>query len=207
MKFITEMELKIQYRKAPFSSYLLPSQVRLTPEARQFLVDRKIEINQMESGDKKQGISQNQEDFSDVKVSAAFQKTLAFFLLSFSLLLEKDVLLAEAVLRWHSHLEEVKKAWQQGQKIPTFQEDSACLEDNIVLQEISAFHIQLSYGRELAILNCLNASLVEISVFLNKKDSNLNERDLSLKQVKAEVEQVRSALLKGMTQMIRSERH
>ncbi|MBP2098229.1 hypothetical protein [Enterococcus rivorum] len=207
MRFITEMELKVQYRKAPFSSYKLPSETRLTPEARQFLVDRKIDVKQMEQGNKSKVEPQNQEGISNEQAITSFQKTLSFFLLSFSFLLEKDVLLAEKVLCWQRHLEDVKKAWQQGKQIPTFQDNRVSIEEaNLENIEISAFHIQLPYGRELAILNCLNTSLIELSLFLNEGSIGCNKEEQAENNVQTEVEQVRRALLMVMTQMIRSER-
>lgn len=45
MRFITERDLKDQYKKNPFTSFQLPEKCRLTPEARQFLLDRKIAIH------------------------------------------------------------------------------------------------------------------------------------------------------------------
>lgn len=207
MRFITEMELKVQYRKAPFSSYKLPSETRLTPEARQFLVDRKIDVKQMEQGNKSKVEPQNQEGISNEQAITSFQKTLSFFLLSFSFLLEKDVLLAEKVLCWQRHLEDVKKAWQQGKQIPTFQDNRVSIEEaNLENIEISAFHIQLPYGRELAILNCLNTSLIELSLLFNEGSIGCNKEEQAENNVQTEVEQVRRALLMVMTQMIRSER-
>ncbi|MGX7012894.1 hypothetical protein [Vagococcus silagei] len=45
MHFVTEIELRSAYRKNPFSAYTLSENDRLTPEARQFLVDRNISFN------------------------------------------------------------------------------------------------------------------------------------------------------------------
>ena len=42
MKFITEDDLRILFRREPFASYDLPAQAKLTPGARQFLLDKKI---------------------------------------------------------------------------------------------------------------------------------------------------------------------
>ena len=42
MKFITEEDLRILFRREPFASYDLPAQAKLTPGARQFLLDKKI---------------------------------------------------------------------------------------------------------------------------------------------------------------------
>lgn len=44
MHYVTETELRYQYRKSPFTEYKLPLKDRLTPEAKQFLRDRKIVV-------------------------------------------------------------------------------------------------------------------------------------------------------------------
>ena len=44
MHFITEFELRASYKKHPFTSFDLKPNIRLTPEAKQFLLDRKIKI-------------------------------------------------------------------------------------------------------------------------------------------------------------------
>lgn len=209
MRFITELELKMQYRKAPFTQLKLPLQTRLTPEARQFLVDRKIKICQQEACEdelvKEKLPVQN--DSNNEKFVGVFQKTISFFLLSFSFLLEKDVSLAEQVLGWQKHLEAVQKAWEQGTSIPIFPktETKQRLEkiDNL---EVSAFHVQLPYGRELAILNCLKASLVELIVYLNEAVDYSPEEKKRVKNIQVTVIQIKRELLQVMTQMIRSER-
>ncbi|MSS77659.1 cobalamin adenosyltransferase [Anaerococcus sp. WCA-380-WT-2B] len=44
MLFITEDKLRNQYKKSPFDSYLLKKGNKLTPQARQFLIDFRIKI-------------------------------------------------------------------------------------------------------------------------------------------------------------------
>ena len=44
MHFITENELRLDYRKAPFQQFILKPKERLTPEGKQFLLDKKIEL-------------------------------------------------------------------------------------------------------------------------------------------------------------------
>lgn len=44
MRVITEIELRDEYKKAPFTSFKLAEGCRLTPSAAQFLSERKIEI-------------------------------------------------------------------------------------------------------------------------------------------------------------------
>ncbi|MCI1985765.1 MAG: hypothetical protein LKJ69_11240 [Lactobacillus sp.] len=44
MKFITEYDLKYQYQQQPFDTFQVTATQRLTPEARQFLADRRVTI-------------------------------------------------------------------------------------------------------------------------------------------------------------------
>ena len=44
MKFITEEDLRDLYKKQPFTDYDLKEGERLTPGARQFLVDRGVDM-------------------------------------------------------------------------------------------------------------------------------------------------------------------
>ena len=52
MHFITEFELRDSYKKHPFTSFELNSNTRLTPEAKQFLLDRKVNITDRSISDK-----------------------------------------------------------------------------------------------------------------------------------------------------------
>lgn len=44
MRFITEIDLRNDYRQTPFNTYKLATKDKLTSEARQFLQDRRITI-------------------------------------------------------------------------------------------------------------------------------------------------------------------
>jgi ethanolamine utilization cobalamin adenosyltransferase len=44
MKFVTEMELRDSYGREPYAAYIIEKDTRLTPGARQFLIDRGVEI-------------------------------------------------------------------------------------------------------------------------------------------------------------------
>lgn len=48
MHFITENELKVKYKKQAFSDFYLQEEDRLTPEAKQFLSDKKIKLNSIQ---------------------------------------------------------------------------------------------------------------------------------------------------------------
>ncbi|GAB2025373.1 hypothetical protein [Lactovum odontotermitis] len=44
MKFLTEYDLRLKYQEHPFDDFTVTGETRLTPGARQFLIDRKIKI-------------------------------------------------------------------------------------------------------------------------------------------------------------------
>lgn len=49
MRFITEDELRTKYRQIPFNTYIVEENSRLTPGAKQFLTDFRIEIGKGEN--------------------------------------------------------------------------------------------------------------------------------------------------------------
>lgn len=44
MKFLTEYDLRKKYQENPFDDFTITKEIRLTPEARQYLIDRKVKI-------------------------------------------------------------------------------------------------------------------------------------------------------------------
>lgn len=44
MKFLTEYDLRQKYQENPFDDFTITKEIRLTPEARQYLIDRKVKI-------------------------------------------------------------------------------------------------------------------------------------------------------------------
>ncbi|MCI7439666.1 MAG: hypothetical protein MSA61_10655 [Coriobacteriaceae bacterium] len=49
MRYVTEDELREAYAKAPFGTYELPDDARLTPGARQFLIDFRVDFDSGEA--------------------------------------------------------------------------------------------------------------------------------------------------------------
>lgn len=58
MKFLTEEDLRQEYKKEPFTQYILPQGMRLTPGARQFLNDRGIHFPQDDVPTSRQEVQQ-----------------------------------------------------------------------------------------------------------------------------------------------------
>lgn len=55
MHYVTEDELREAYGACPFEKYELPEGARLTPSARQFLIDFRIEFEDDEQGPRPRG--------------------------------------------------------------------------------------------------------------------------------------------------------
>lgn len=182
MKFITEDDLRILFRKEPFVSYELQKGTRLTPGARQFLMDKKVSLceevaggtqkrEKPEQGNKEEKIEKNGTDLFLLK-RASIQ---AHFLEVGILLLDQDVLLAEQIFRLERALSFVgkenaplEKDWEP---CTGFSEQN-CREPWEDCFEITGFHAQSEKGRILVPLHRLRCSVRELSA--EREDGNLN---------------------------------
>lgn len=197
MRFVTEMELKTSYRRATFSSFHLGPDQRLTPEARQFLIDRQIAI-----GGGPEKVSCEAIRAVDQRLVVVCEKISAFLLLGFSLLLERDIQLAEQVMTWQKQLATIQLAYEKGELIANLEEKS---NEAIVVQEMTTFHIQLAQGRELAILNGINSCLRELLVLVAERLTDEGET-LGLMQLERELTKISLALTQTISQLMRGER-
>lgn len=77
MLFITEDKLRYKYKKSPFDSYKLEKGNKLTPQARQFLIDLRIKIvdennsRSMENKEKLKKIDLSQNEDTNVRLRKA----------------------------------------------------------------------------------------------------------------------------------------
>lgn len=62
MKFLTEYDLRLKYQERPFDDFTVTGETRLTPGARQFLIDRKIKINDEKEKFQKGVLKNNNKD-------------------------------------------------------------------------------------------------------------------------------------------------
>ena len=106
MKFITEEDLRDIYKKQPFTDYDLQPGERLTPGARQFLLDRGINmydendpfinsgINKAESN---QNVSACADDRRKKKFCSRMKSLQALFLLTAEELMKQDVCMSQQI--------------------------------------------------------------------------------------------------------------
>ncbi|WP_077612564.1 hypothetical protein [Clostridium sp. Marseille-P2415] len=181
MKFITEDDLRILFRREPFTSYDLPGGTRLTPGARQFLVDKKIPISDdpmtVKRKNEKPG-EKNEAPKNEICPDRFLlrKKTLqAQFLEAGLELLNRDVLLAEQIFDLERRLSDLGKEGRDeeiafepctGFNKENFNEPSGdCF-------EITGFHAQSEKGKEIVLLHRLRCSVRELAAETENADLN-----------------------------------
>lgn len=178
MKFITEDDLRILFRREPFTSYNLPGGTRLTPGARQFLVDKKISFSDDYMSVKKKTfkLEDKKEETKELKAKKQEagvgllelkKRTLqAQFLETGLAIMERDVLLAQQVFDLERLLSDVGK--ERTEEINTCKVCTGFHNDNINEAfddcfEITGFHAQSEKGKEIIMLHRLRCSVRELS--------------------------------------------
>lgn len=173
MKYITEEDLRDLFRKEPFTDYDLEPGTRLTPGARQFLVDRGINMMDIDSVKLVTPLEEKKITYKsknkNKKLYSSMHSIEALFLLTEEELLSKDVCLAQSVIKLGKQFTYIVNMVKNKGTI----ENLCCTECTGINKnnfseelddcfEISEFHIQLENGREIVILNRLRCALNEI---------------------------------------------
>lgn len=181
MKFITEEDLRDLYRKQPFTDYDLQPGERLTPGARQFLVDRGIDMYDRNdpftagaAPEKKTEKAAIPCDERKKKKFCSRMKSLqALFLLTAEELLHKDVCLSQQLTGLYRQFSLFGKA-AEGTCEASDLHCSACSGINCEnfseelgdCFEITEFHMQMEKGREMLLLARLRSELEELELDL-----------------------------------------
>jgi len=168
VKFITEDVLRMEYRKEPFVSYEIKKDIRLTPGARQFLLDKQVEITDEREIFIKEGKAKVSKKTKQVDADKDGMHLIrAIFLKTGSELLSSDVWMAQEVFALEQHLAAISKT--------DFVSDLKCSpctgiqEQNFHMSmddcfEITGFHIQLEKGQIISGLHYLRCLLREEEV-------------------------------------------
>ncbi|MDR3541756.1 MAG: cobalamin adenosyltransferase [Desulfosporosinus sp.] len=197
MKFITEMELRDLYKTEPFATYVLEPDTKITPGARQFLVDRRVTLEQAQCSDgKKSNIhesnqAQVQESWCTLRLRRRMDCIESLFLLIAAELLHSgDAVLSEEVMGLEKYFQNVRNAEREqiapdniqfwGWSEEEIKKRSANLEKYV---DISEFHVGLENGKEIALLNHLRASLREVEptlleTYWNEEKQACSRQDL-----------------------------
>ncbi|SMC70416.1 cobalamin adenosyltransferase [Sporomusa malonica] len=176
MKFITEMELRDLYKTEPFATYVLEPDTKITPGARQFLVDRRVTLVQAQCSDDKKSnpselkLTQQGEKWCTQRLRGRMDWIESLFLLTAAEVIRSgDAVLSEEVMALGKAFRNVRNAEREQLAPDTIQfwgwseeeikQRSEHLEKYV---DISEFHVRLENGKEIALLNHLRASLREV---------------------------------------------
>ncbi|SHN69162.1 cobalamin adenosyltransferase [Desulfitobacterium chlororespirans] len=176
MRFITETELRDLYKAEPFTAYTLEPRTKLTPEARQFLVDRGIKLKEAQdsksksTGNGKSGREQEGESWSVLSLRRRMESMESLFLMvGANLLSGGSTVLAEEVFALGRCFSEVKRStWEQTSPVNLqFQDWSEAEMKNCSTYlgkhfDITEFHVRAENGAAIASLNHLRSSLREL---------------------------------------------
>lgn len=176
MKFITEIDLRNLYRDEPFTSYKIEPKIKLTPGARQFLIDKGIKISETDSRDSakiKQSVelvkAEEKKDWRKEKLLSKMKSVEAIFLYTAEELLNIDVLLAQNIIKLSKQFNNIKNALE-GKGSIEYIDCNECIginADNFSQTlgncfKITSFHIQLDRGKEIITLHRLRCALYEV---------------------------------------------
>lgn len=188
MKFITEEDLRDLYRKQPFTDYDLQEGERLTPGARQFLVDRGINMYDKENPRKPVTVTASSNGTTTAgdaapekplaskanrKLCAQMKSLKSLFLLTAQELLNLDVCLSQQVTGLYRQFASLGTASEgkceaadlccrpcSGINGDNF---SQCIGDCF---EITEFHMQMPKGKEMLLLDRLRSELESFDIEL-----------------------------------------
>lgn len=174
MKFITEEDLRAEYKSRPFTGYETEPGTRLTPGARQFLSDRGIrpdiqkeKINVPSHGGKTDRDPKRKLLISKIKSAEAL------FLLVGAELAERDGVLFLEVMKLHRQLGSIRAyvlCHSPIEDLKGLECAGMCKEDCSGEQEdcfdITEFHIQTEEGAQIAALHRLRCALRELDAWL-----------------------------------------
>lgn len=195
MKFITEEDLRDLYRKQPFTNYDLQEGERLTPGARQFLVDRGIDMYDI--GEPKAG--RNVESSGRTgsgggcgrnvrKLRCRLGSLRALFLLTAKDLLKDDVCASQQLMHLYRQLEGLKNA-PEGICEAGDMKCEACSsinEENFSQSlgecfEITEFHMQMDNGRVILLLDRLRSETEILAIEAEELTGSESGRQLEAK--------------------------
>lgn len=208
MKYITEEELRDLYRKEPFTNYHLESGVRLTPGARQFLLDKGMSDFESDLCSKGKSKNTNPPAEKEKKDTCCNKKLLrrmksieACFLLTEQELLSRDIYLAQSVVLLGKQFCGIRNALN-GKGMVEDLPCSACtgINSNNFSEElddcfeISEFHIQLEKGREIIMLHRLRCELHELVAMMQEQQEGREGETLQLKDFYSKLYQIINSL-------------
>ena len=213
MKFITESDLRALYQAQPFDRYVPQPGTKITPGARQFLIDRKIRITDSTPNGRAQKKKEETPCPSPVKKDSISKRRLlcrlasveAMFLATAQQLLEQDIQMAQQVIELSGELSQIKTVLGSGgtfSSVPC----ASCTgigEENAASDlgdcfAVTGFHIQLQKGKEIILLHQLRCTLREMNLDFLERAEIEEPSDIPYQEASRWVNQI----LNRLSQMI-----
>lgn len=203
MKYITEEDLRDLFKKEPFTDYSLEPGVRLTPGARQFLIDRGI--NMIETDSIKMPVPLEEKKVKvpckNKKLYSRMRSIDALFLLTEEELLSRDICLAQSVIKLGKQFSCIINMLKNNTPL----ENLCCMECTGINKnnfsnnlddcfEVSEFHIQLEKGKEIVLLHRLRCELEEILPLVQEVYEGSAEETLLCEDMIGKVNQIINSL-------------
>lgn len=173
MKFITEEDLRDLYKIEPFTTYDLLKDTRLTPGARQFLLDRGIDLYSKDFPKEKANVVKNQladKKKNKIKILVSRLNSInASFLITADQMIGRDASLAQNLITLSRQINSIKKISDGGITVDNLicNECTGIKSENFSKDigecfEINDFHLNLEKGKEIICLHKLRCELQEI---------------------------------------------
>lgn len=176
MRFITENDFRLKYKESPFTVYEIKSDEKITPGAKQFLVDRGIKI--IENSFIKPSATNKISDNKDTK------KIIEKIKASFLCIQSKLLLLAQEVYAYDSeniiHIIDIQEGLENIFS-NNFNNGDKDINNDIFIR-VNKTHLSLPNSKTIFTINAIRADLLEIKLFIedcisdNTLSSSLLER-------------------------------
>lgn len=209
MKYITEDDLRDIYRKEPFTDYNLEPGERLTPGARQFLMDRGINVIDSDysstgnnvSVKPKDPLTEKKDDYKNNGLYCKMKSIDALFLLTEEELLSRDICLVQNVIKLSKQFSCIMNSVKNNASV----DNLCCMEctginnDNFSEDlddcfEVTEFHIQLEKGREIVVLHRLRCELNELKLMIREQYEDSDDGSQTSKDMIGKVNQIINSL-------------
>lgn len=187
MRFITEDDLREQFKLKPFTQYVLENDERITPGARQFLMDRGISVldaDLIKKDNAEKNVTSNsllvkRGNYKSEKLLSNMKSVEALFFLTEQELLGRDICLAQSVIILGKQFSSIINAVKNKTPIEdlVFKNCTGMNKENYSFGlkecfEITEFHVQLEKSREIVILHRLRCSLEELIPVVQEFDES-----------------------------------
>lgn len=125
LKFITEEYLRDLYRKEPFDSFQITEEEKLTPGGRQYLLDKKIEINTCGKKNEKVDLNKNVEKKHIYKLKSIDMEIYSLV----SELLYRNIKTAHNMLEAGEILKNITSTLEGKTELLKFEDEVPCVEN------------------------------------------------------------------------------